>query len=46
MSTAETARLHRFYSTDLAPCPYLPGREERRLVALVEGDAGTGGSTS
>jgi arginine-tRNA-protein transferase len=25
-----------FYSTDLAPCPYLPGRDERRLVALVE----------
>jgi leucyl-tRNA---protein transferase len=42
VSTAETARLHRFYSTDLAPCPYLPGREERRLVALVEGDAGNG----
>ncbi len=40
MSTAEQPRLHRFYSTDLAPCPYLPERQERRLVALVEGDAG------
>jgi arginine-tRNA-protein transferase len=27
-----------FYSTELAPCPYLPGRQERRLVALVEPD--------
>lgn len=26
------------YSTELAPCPYLPGRRERRLVALVEPD--------
>src|SRR5262245_58904703 len=25
-----------FYSTEPAPCPYLPGRQERRLVALVE----------
>jgi arginine-tRNA-protein transferase len=25
-----------FYSTDLAPCPYLPDRQERRLVALIE----------
>ena len=32
--------LHRFYSTDLGPCPYLPGRQERRLVALVEGETG------
>ena len=41
MSTAaEFPRLHRFYSTDLAPCPYLPDRQERRLVALVEGEAG------
>lgn len=24
------------YSTELAPCPYLPDRQERRLVALVE----------
>jgi leucyl-tRNA---protein transferase len=42
MSTAELPRLHRFYSTDLAPCPYLPDRHERRLVALVEGEAGNG----
>jgi arginyl-tRNA--protein-N-Asp/Glu arginylyltransferase len=40
MSTAEQPRLHRFYSTDVAPCPYLPDRQERRLVALVEGEAG------
>jgi arginine-tRNA-protein transferase len=40
MSMAEQPRLHRFYSTDLAPCPYLPDRQERRLVALVEGEAG------
>ena len=40
MSTADDPRLHRFYSTDLAPCPYLAGRQERRLVALVEGEAG------
>jgi arginine-tRNA-protein transferase len=40
MSTADDPRLHRFYSTDLAPCPYLAGRQERRLVALVEGDGG------
>lgn len=26
----------RFYSTDLGPCPYLPGKVERRLVALIE----------
>ena len=25
-----------FYSTELSPCPYLPERQERRLVALVE----------
>jgi len=30
------AELQRFYSTDLAPCPYLDGRRERRLVALVD----------
>jgi leucyl-tRNA---protein transferase len=42
MSTADLPRLHRFYSTDLAPCPYLPDRQERRLVALVEGEAGNG----
>jgi leucyl-tRNA---protein transferase len=40
MSTTDDPRLHRFYSTDLAPCPYLAGRQERRLVALVEGEAG------
>jgi arginine-tRNA-protein transferase len=26
------------YGTELAPCPYLPGRRERRLVAMVEPD--------
>jgi arginine-tRNA-protein transferase len=40
MSTGDDPRLHRFYSTDLAPCPYLNGRQERRLVALVEGEGG------
>ena len=25
-----------FYSTELSPCPYLPDRQERRLVAMVE----------
>jgi arginine-tRNA-protein transferase len=40
MSTGDDPRLHRFYSTDLAPCPYLTGRQERRLVALVEGEGG------
>ena len=29
------AGIQRFYSTDLAPCPYLAGRQERRLVALA-----------
>ena len=38
MSPAEPPRVHRFYTTDLAPCPYLPDRQERRLVALVEED--------
>jgi len=33
-------RLSRFYSTDLAPCPYLPDRQERRLVALVDAESG------
>jgi arginine-tRNA-protein transferase len=37
MGDETDGRLHRFYSTDLAPCPYLPERQERRLVALVEG---------
>ena len=41
-SLAGETRLHRFYSTDLAPCPYLPERQERRLVALVEGASGNG----
>lgn len=40
MGDETDGRLHRFYSTDLAPCPYLPEREERRLVALVEGGDG------
>lgn len=40
MISADSARLHRFYTTDLAPCPYLAHRQERRLVALVE----TGGA--
>lgn len=31
---------YRFYSTELGPCPYLPDRHERRLVALVEGERG------
>ena len=39
MGDETDGRLHRFYSTDLAPCPYLPARQERRLVALVEGQA-------
>lgn len=42
MNTVEQPRLSRFYSTDLAPCPYLPERKERRLVALVEADADDG----
>jgi arginyl-tRNA--protein-N-Asp/Glu arginylyltransferase len=42
MSSAHEPQLHRFYSTDLAPCPYLPDRQERRLVALVEGEEGNG----
>ncbi|HET6468550.1 MAG TPA: arginyltransferase, partial [Geminicoccaceae bacterium] len=33
---AGITRPKHFYSTELAPCPYLPGREERRLVALIE----------
>jgi arginine-tRNA-protein transferase len=28
-----------FFSTELAPCPYLAGRRERRLVTLLEGAA-------
>jgi arginine-tRNA-protein transferase len=38
MGNETDGQLHRFYSTDLAPCPYLPERQERRLVALVEGE--------
>ena len=40
MFPADPARLHRFYTTDLAPCPYLPDRRERRLVALAEAPTG------
>jgi len=40
MTSADPARLHRFYTTDLAPCPYLPDRRERRLVALLEPELG------
>ena len=36
MGEETESRLYRFYSTDVAPCPYLAGRQERRLVALVE----------
>ncbi|MGH6943881.1 MAG: arginyltransferase [Geminicoccaceae bacterium] len=28
-----------FFSTELAPCPYLEGRRERRLVTVLEGSA-------
>jgi arginine-tRNA-protein transferase len=42
MNPAETPRTHRFYTTDLAPCPYLPDRQERRLVALVAPEDGDG----
>jgi arginyl-tRNA--protein-N-Asp/Glu arginylyltransferase len=28
-----------FFSTELAPCPYLAGRQERRLVTLLDGAA-------
>jgi arginyl-tRNA--protein-N-Asp/Glu arginylyltransferase len=37
MSSSSPAVVHRFYSTDVSPCPYLPGRQERRLVALAGG---------
>jgi arginyl-tRNA--protein-N-Asp/Glu arginylyltransferase len=30
--------MHLFFSTEPAPCPYLPGRLERRLVAALGGD--------
>ena len=26
-----------FFTTELAPCPYLPGRRERRLVTVLDG---------
>jgi leucyl-tRNA---protein transferase len=29
-----------FFSTELAPCPYLEGRRERRLVTLLDGAGG------
>lgn len=31
-----------FFSTELAPCPYLEGRRERRLVTLLDGGSGVG----
>ncbi|MDF1587137.1 arginyltransferase [Marinimicrococcus flavescens] len=31
--------LRKFYATDLTPCPYLPGRSERRLVTLIDPEA-------
>lgn len=40
MESFDAQRIYRFYSTDLAPCPYLPGRKERRLVALVDVEPG------
>ncbi|HET6519458.1 MAG TPA: arginyltransferase [Geminicoccaceae bacterium] len=40
-STA-VAAMKLFYSTDPAPCPYLPGRMERRLVTFLDGDDGAG----
>jgi arginyl-tRNA--protein-N-Asp/Glu arginylyltransferase len=30
--------MHLFFSTESAPCPYLPGRLERRLVAALAGN--------
>jgi arginine-tRNA-protein transferase len=35
-STAPPLWAKHLYTTELAPCPYLPGRMERRLVALCE----------
>ncbi|MEM7023736.1 MAG: arginyltransferase [Pseudomonadota bacterium] len=29
--------MHLYFATDLAPCPYLPDRSERRLVTALEG---------
>lgn len=40
MHPPDSTRMHRFYSSDLAPCPYLDGRQERRLVALAESEHG------
>ena len=40
MGEETESRLYRFYSTDVAPCPYLAERQERRLVALVDGEEG------
>lgn len=40
MIPADNPRNHRFYTTDLAACPYLPARQERRLVALLEAEHG------
>jgi arginyl-tRNA--protein-N-Asp/Glu arginylyltransferase len=35
-------RMNLFFSTELAPCPYLEGRRERRLVTLLDGGSGVG----
>jgi arginyl-tRNA--protein-N-Asp/Glu arginylyltransferase len=40
MTSAASRPIHRFYTTDLSPCPYLLGRQERRLVALLEAEQG------
>jgi arginine-tRNA-protein transferase len=37
-AVAGRQRAKHFYSTEPGPCPYLPDRDERRLVALVEPD--------
>lgn len=31
-----SSALRQFYSTELAPCPYLPGRVERRVVTVLD----------
>ncbi|TVQ38665.1 MAG: arginyltransferase [Geminicoccaceae bacterium] len=36
-STRASTRLTTFASTELQPCPYLAGREERRLFTIVQG---------
>jgi leucyl-tRNA---protein transferase len=33
-------QMNLFFSTELAPCPYLEGRRERRLVTLLDGAGG------